>query len=69
MRIRFRFPPTGTLPEGEAICPYCGGKETVVHQTHVRKIKHHKINEAVVKRLHQIIYNVTEEALVESFKK
>ena len=50
MRIRFRFPSTGTSPQGETICPYCGGKETVVYQTHVRKIKHHKINEAVVKR-------------------
>lgn len=51
MRIRFRFPYTDTQPEEEASCPYCGSKKSITHQTHSKRIKHHKIEEVIVKRL------------------
>ena len=50
MRIKFNFPRTEEIPQGEGLCPRCGEREAIIHQTLSKRIKDHRLEEVQVKR-------------------
>jgi len=45
MRIKFKFPRVEDKPQGEGVCPRCGEKASIIHQTLSKKIKDHRMEE------------------------
>jgi len=50
MRIEFKFPRVKDKPQGEASCPWCGGRGAIIHQTLSKRIKDHRLEKVEVKR-------------------
>jgi len=50
MRIKFRFPRTERTPQGGSVCPHCGKRANIIHQTLSRRIKDHRLEKVEVKR-------------------
>jgi transposase-like protein len=50
MRIKFKFPRTEEIPQGETSCPRCGGRGVIIHQTLSKRIKDHRLETVQVKR-------------------
>jgi len=50
MRIRFNFSRTEEIPQGEGVCPQCGERASIIHQTLSRRIKDHRLEKVEVKR-------------------
>lgn len=50
MRIKFNFPRTEEIPQGEGVCPRCGERASIIHQTLSKKIKDHRLETVQVKR-------------------